>query len=418
MRAPAAEYELRRGLRRMRTVATGLLALAVTLYVVTWRWEAAGAPGWVGYVRSAAEAGVVGALADWFAVTALFRHPLGLPIPHTAIIPRRKDTLGRSLESFVATHFLAADVIREKVDGLGVSVRVGTWLRDREHAERVTTEVSARLAGMISSMNDDLVLELVEKTVLPRLVGRPWAPLLGTALDRVVTDGLHHRLVDLVVIEVERWLKENPETVLSTVRAQAPSWSPRWVDEAVAARVYLEALRFVGELRADPAHRVRRALDHFLESLAGRLRTDAALGERVEETKRRMLAHPEAERVIAAMWATTKGILLDLTTDPASAARTRATDELAAFGARLATEPELQATVDRAAADLATRLVGRYKGDIATVIGDTVARWQPAEASARIELHVGRDLQFIRINGTVVGALAGLGIHLVTQLLL
>jgi uncharacterized membrane-anchored protein YjiN (DUF445 family) len=402
----------------MRTVATGLLVFAVTVYVISRRWESAGAPGWVGYVRAAAEAGVVGALADWFAVTALFRHPLRLPIPHTAIIPRRKDVLGRGLETFVATHFLATDVVRTKMDDLGVSARVGAWLRQRKNAERVSAQVSARVAGMVSAMNDDLVLELVEKTVLPRLVGRPWAPVLGAALDRVVSDGLHHRLVDLLVAEAERWLKENPQTVLTAVREQAPSWSPRWVDEAVAARVYLEALRFVGELRADPDHRMRRALDHFLASLATRLRTDVQLRERVEETKQRILGHPEAERVIAAIWATTKGILLDLATDPASTARARATDELAAFGARLATEPELQRTADRAAADLATRLVDRYKGDIATIIGDTVASWEPAEASARIELHVGRDLQFIRINGTVVGALAGLGIHLVTQLTL
>ncbi len=413
-----SEAELRRGLRRMRSVAAGLLAFVVVVYVVTWRWQAAGAPGWVGYVNAAAEAGAVGALADWFAVTALFRHPLGIPIPHTAIIPKRKDSLGRSLESFVATHFLAGDVVHGKVLALGVSARLGAWLQQRRNAERVTEAAATRLAGAVKGLSDDLVEELVTKTVLPRLVDRPWAPVVGAALGRVTADGLHHRFVDIAAMEVEGWLKRNPETVHQVVLDQAPSWSPRFVDEAIAARVYFEALRFVGEIRSDPDHRVRRALDGFLSSLAERLGTDPALRERLEEAKHRLVAHPEARHVIAAMWATTKAILLDLATDPDSIPRARITEELVAFGARLATEPALQETVDRASADIATRLTGRYKDEIATIIGDTVARWEPDEAAARIELHVGRDLQFIRINGTVVGALAGLAIHLATEFVL
>ncbi|MCK9904532.1 hypothetical protein CC117_18365 [Parafrankia colletiae] len=415
---PAAEARMRHGLRRMRVIATTLLAVMVTVYIIAWRWGASGAPGWVDYVAAAAEAGTVGALADWFAVTALFRHPLGLPIPHTAIIPHRKDALGRGLQSFVGTHFLAEDVVREKVDQLGVAARVGTWLRRPENAERITAEVSSRAAAMISGIEDDLVRELVEKSVLPRLLERRWAGALGLALDRVVTEGTHHHLVDLLVSEADEWLRANPDTVLRLVREQAPTWSPRWLDEAVAARAYAEALRFVADLRDDRGHRLRRAIDTFLLTFAERLRTDPELGEKVEALKRRIVAHPEADRAVTAIWVTARGVLLDLTTDPHGAARTRAAETLAAFGGRLVTEPELAATVDRAAADVATRAVRRYREDIAAVIGDTVARWEPAATSRRIELHVGRDLQFIRINGTVVGALAGLVIHLLTEVLL
>ncbi|WP_462186579.1 MULTISPECIES: DUF445 domain-containing protein [unclassified Frankia] len=415
-RGTTDEAGLRRGLRRMRLIAGSLLAAVATIYLLAARWQARGGPGWIGYVAAAAEAGAVGALADWFAVTALFRHPLGLPIPHTAIIPRRKDALGRSLESFVGTHFLAEDVIREKIDGIGVSARVGAWLRQPSHAERVTTEAAERLTAMISGMNDDLVRELVEKAVLPRIVERPWAGALGMALERVVEDRLHHRLVDVIVTEAETWLKQNPEVFTRTVQDRAPSWSPKWLDEAVAAKAYSEALRFTEALRTDPEHRARRALDTFLRGFAGRLRTDEALGRQVEQIKYRLLAHPEVDRMISAMWATAKSILLDLASDPGSTARVRATDELAAFGAQLATDPELARTVDHTVANAATRVVCRYKDDIAAIIGDTVGRWQPDETSRRIELHVGRDLQFIRINGTVVGALVGLVIHLVTEL--
>jgi uncharacterized membrane-anchored protein YjiN (DUF445 family) len=282
----------------------------------------------------------------------------------------------------------------------------------------VTEEVSARLVGAVSGLSDDFVQEIDEKTVLPRLVERKWAPVVGAAVRRVAEDRLHHHLVDLLAAEAQNWLEHNSETVHRVVLDQAPAWSPRFVDEAIAARVYYEAVRFVADLRADPGHRVRRALDSFLLAFADRLRDDATLAKRVEEVKRRVVEHPEAHRAIAAMWATTKAILLDFASDPASVPRARVTEEIAAFGERLCTEAALRETVDRASADLATRLVNRYRDEIATVIGDTVARWQPDETSAKIELQVGRDLQFIRINGTVVGALAGLLIHLVTELAL
>ncbi|CAO5259599.1 DUF445 domain-containing protein [Frankia sp. AgKG'84/4] len=415
-RGTADEPGLRQGLRRMRLIATGLLVAVVTVYLAAQGWRSHGGPAWAGYVAAAAEAGVVGALADWFAVTALFRHPLGLPIPHTAIIPHRKDALGRGLENFVSTHFLAEDVIREKIDGIGVSRRVGIWLGEPAHAERVTTEVAERLSAAIAGMNDELVGEIVEKAVLPRIVERPWAGVLGTALRRVLDDRLHHRLVDVLIVEIQDWLVRNPETFVRLVRDQAPAWTPQWLDEAVAAKAYDKALEALAELRTDPDHRIRQTIDRFLGDFAGRLVADPGLGEQVEQIKQRLLGHPEVGRAVSAIWATTRTILLDLTTDPQSTARVRASSELAAFGQRLAADPVLAATVDRGAADLATRAVGRYKGDIAAIIGDTVASWEPAETSRRIELHVGRDLQFIRINGTVVGALVGLLIHTVTAL--
>ncbi|MCL9758956.1 DUF445 domain-containing protein [Frankia sp. AiPa1] len=402
----------------MRLIATGLLALVVVVYLAAQAWHNHSGPAWTGYLAAAAEAGVVGALADWFAVTALFRHPLGLPIPHTAIIPHRKDALGRGLENFVSTHFLAEQVVRDKVDAVGVSARVGAWLRDPAHAERVTAEIAGRLSTVIAGTNDDLVREIVDRAVVPRLVERPWAGTLGALLQRVLDARMHDRLVELILAEVEQWLLLNPETFSRLVLDQAPTWTPQWLDEAVAAKAYDKALEALAQIRADPEHRVRRTLDRFLGDQAARLRTDAHLGEQVEQMKRRWLARPEVGQAVAAIWASAQAILLDLVTDPDSTARVRARRELAAFGARLADDPELARTVDQGAADLAARAVARYKGDIAAIIGDTVASWEPAETSRRIELHVGRDLQFIRINGTVVGALVGLVIHTLTQLLL
>ncbi len=414
----AGDAELQRGLRRMRMIATGLLAFVVIIYVVFWRWETSGGPPWAAYVRAAAEAGAVGALADWFAVTALFRRPLGLPIPHTAIIPNRKNDLGRSLERFVAENFLAEPVIRDKIAGLGVAMRIGTWLGEPGHAERITAEASTRLVVAISGIRDEVMVEVVEKTILTRIMDRPWAPAAGTALSRIVDSGLHHRLVDLVAVQVETWLRNNPEIMLQIVTDQAPSWSPRFVDEAIAARAYAEALRFIAEVRADPNHRLRRALDDFLTRFAEQLRTDPGTAERVEKFKERVRNHPEVDLAVATMWNATKSILLDIAGDPDSVLRMRMADELRMLGHRLTTEPQLGAGVDAAATDIMAWIVNRYRSEITGVISETVARWEPTETAAKVELHVGRDLQYIRINGTVVGALAGLVIHLLTGLLL
>ncbi|OHV40535.1 MULTISPECIES: DUF445 domain-containing protein [Pseudofrankia] len=407
---------LRSGLRRMRTVAACLLGFAVAVYIATSLWR--DAPGWVGYVRSAAEAGTVGALADWFAVTALFRHPLGLPIPHTAIIRKRKDDLGRGLQSFVSTHFLTEAIVRDKVNQIEVANRVGAWLCQPDHADRVSAEVAARLASTLRKANDELIVELVEKSVVPRLVDVPLAPVLGVLLERAIEDGLQHRVVDVLLEQAEDWLIKHPSAVHDAVLDRAPGFAPKWLNEAVAAKVYAEAVKLIGALRADRHHRMRQSLDSFLTDLAGKLRTDPDLRARVEDVKARALASPVAGDAISRMWETAKGLLLDLTTDEHGVARRAATTHLASLGLKLTADPELAASVNRTAADLATRAVGRYKGDIAAIIGDTVARWEPAEASRRIELQVGRDLQFIRINGTVVGALAGVLIHLVTELAL
>jgi uncharacterized membrane-anchored protein YjiN (DUF445 family) len=416
--AGTGEAELRRGLRRMRVIATSLLVFVLVVYIVAWRWETHGGPGWIRYVRATAEAGAVGALADWFAVTALFKRPLGLRIPHTAIIPERKDALGRSLERFVALNFLAEDVVRDRLAQPALAARVGAWLAEPENAERVVAELADRLAPALAAVSDEAVVDLVEKTALTRLFEARWGPIAGTALDAVVADGMHRRLVDLVVIQSEAWLLANRETVLRMVSDQAPAWSPRFLDGVIAGRVYTEATRFVAEVRADPEHRLRRALDDYLSRFAERLRTDQDTIERVERIKERIRDHPEVHATVTRAWRALRDAVTDALGDPGSALRRRATAELAAAGRALATDAELQRKAARWAGEIGARLVGRYRHDIATVIGSTIERWPPEEASRRIELYVGRDLQFIRINGTVVGSLAGLVIELVTRLLL
>jgi uncharacterized membrane-anchored protein YjiN (DUF445 family) len=407
-----ADERRRLALRRMKLLATSLFLIAAVVFAVT-----VGEEGWVGFVNAGAEAAMVGALADWFAVTALFRHPLGLPIPHTALIPTRKDQLGQSLEEFVTTNFLSEDVVRDKIERAGVSRRLGIWLGDPAHAERVAAELAAAGRGVLGVLRDDDVAAVLEQVVLPRAAALPWSPVLGSLLDGVVDDGTHHRLVDLLLEEGKGWLEANREKVMNLVVEQAPGWTPQWVDNVIARRVYDELHRWLIEVAADSRHPARIALDDLLRRLAHDLHTDPKTQERVEGIKERLLAHPEMRRASVAIWSTVRRLLLEAIEDPDGELRRRIVSGLAGFGNQLAGDPVLQARLDGYVQDLVGYVVRNYAGEVATVISDTVQRWDADDASRRIELHVGRDLQFIRINGTVVGALAGLAIHTAVVLL-
>ncbi|MDP9642859.1 uncharacterized membrane-anchored protein YjiN (DUF445 family) [Actinopolyspora lacussalsi] len=412
-----AELSRRRGLRRMKGVATGLFLLAAFVYLWT-GWLVPDGSGWVGYVNAAAEAGMVGALADWFAVTALFRRPLGLPIPHTAIIPNRKNALGQSLGDFVGTNFLSERVVVDKLDRAGITGRFGEWLSRREHAERVTAESAAVLRGALRVLRDEDVRQVLEQTVLRKVVEQPWGPPLGRVLGRVFEDGSHRGLVDLVCDRAYDWVRDNYETVSRVVDQRAPSWSPRFFDSLVADKIYSEILAFAWAVKTDPEHQMRKAVDRFLVEFARDLREDPATMARADRIKWQVLEHPEVRSLIADAWTTAKGMLLEAAEDPDSELRQRVRDGLVSLGGRLAAEPELRDKVDGWLREAARYVVNHYRAEITTLITDTVDRWDAADTSRRIELQVGRDLQFIRINGTVVGALAGLAIHTVTELLL
>ena len=359
---------------------------------------------------------MVGALADWFAVTALFRHPLGLPIPHTAIIPTRKDALGRNLGDFVGSNFLSEQVVRDKLARAGIAHRLGTWLDDDEHAERVTSELATAVRGAVQVLRDDDVQAVLEQAVVRKVLAQQWGPPLGRVLGQVFADGSHHRLVDLVCDRAYDWVRDNHETVLRVVSQRAPSWSPRFLDGVVADKIYTEVLSFAWAVKTDPDHHMRKAVDRFLVDFAHDLQHDPRTIDKAEQIKQQVLAHPEVQNVVASAWGTAKRMLLDAAEDPSSELRVRVRDGLRGLGRRLVGEPALRSKVDGWLEGAAVYVVSHYRGEITTLITDTVERWDAEETSRKIELQVGRDLQFIRINGTVVGALAGLAIYVLTQL--
>ncbi len=414
-----ADLARRRGLRRMKAIAGGLLIVAAATYLVSLRagHDGGTVPTWVSYVRAAAEAGMVGGLADWFAVTALFRRPLGLPIPHTAIIPTRKDAIGQSLGDFVRTNFLAEDVIRDRLRRSGLAARVGAWVTREENADRVTAELATALRAGIGVLRDEDVQAVLDQVITQRVASIPAGPPLGKLLGGLVEDGAHRGLVDLTIDNVHTWLLDNRDAVVEVVARQAPSWSPRFVDEAIAERVYAEVLRVAGDVRANPEHPLRSSFDTYLEKFAHDLRSDPATQARVDGLKLKLLQHPEVRKAVGDAGGTLRRLVLEAVDDPASELRTRVRDGLADFGRRLVDEPELAAKVDGWVEDVVAHVTTNYSAELTTVITDTVERWDGVETARKIELQVGSDLQYIRINGTVVGALAGLAIQAVTQVL-
>ncbi|WP_443052624.1 DUF445 domain-containing protein [Streptomyces sp. JV176] len=413
----AADEEKRRGVRRMKTTATGLLVLVALVFVLATWAKNSGAGPWAGYVAAAAEAGMVGALADWFAVTALFRHPLGLPIPHTAIIPNKKDQLGASLGSFVGENFLSADVVRTRLRALGIGGRLGTWLAQPDHADRVTAELSTALRGALTVLRDSDVQAVVGEAITRRADAAEIAPGIGKTLDKIVADGAHHRAVDLICARAHDWLAEHGDSVMDAVQGGAPGWTPRFVDRRIGDRVYKELVRFVTEMRDMPTHPARGAIDRFLRDFAADLQSDTETRARVERLKSELLARPEVQDIIASAWSSVRGMIISAAEDDRSELRLRARASLLSLGGRLVTDDRLQGKLDGWIEDAAAYVVSTYRGEITSLISDTVASWDAADTSKKIEANIGRDLQFIRINGTVVGALAGLLIYTVSHAL-
>src|SRR5690349_16440742 len=294
---PLLDEERRSALRRMRSVAVGLLLFAATVYLLTLDQD-----GFLGYVNAGAEASMVGAIADWFAVVALFKHPLGLPVPHTALIPKRKEMLGRSLEEFVGENFLRSEIIDSRVRSAEPARKVGDWLAQEEHARRVVLEGADLVRLGLERIRDEDVADFMNLVLIPRFLDEPISPLAGSLLKEVVEDGAHHGLIDLVLEEAHRWLGLNEATFFDVVAERAPWWAPDALNERVIHRLHTELLAWIEDIRNDPYHRSRLALDRLLRELADDLLHDTDTKARMERFKERFLVHPQVSATFISLW--------------------------------------------------------------------------------------------------------------------
>ncbi len=412
-----ADRERRRALRRMKAVALGFLIGATVIFLACAWAQSRGAGNWVGYVRAAAEAGMVGALADWFAVTALFKHPLGIPIPHTAIIKRKKDQLGEGLGTFVRENFMSAEVVATKLRDAEIAGRVGKWLCEYSHAERVAAEASTVLRVLVEMLRDEDVQHVLDRMIVKRIAEPQWGPPVGRVLSGLLAEQRQEALLQLLADRAFQWSLNAGEVIERVIERDSPTWSPRWVDHLVGDRIHRELMDFTDKVRRDPNHELRRSATKFLFEFADDLQYDQATIARAEKVKEQIMARDEVTKAAETAWSAAKRIVLESVEDPSSALRTRIADSVVRVGESLRDDADLRDKVDGWIIRAAQHLVSQYGTEITAIITETIERWDADEASRRIELHVGRDLQFIRINGTVVGSLAGLVIYSVAQLI-
>jgi uncharacterized membrane-anchored protein YjiN (DUF445 family) len=399
----------------MKLMATSLLVAAAVVFLVTRSLE--DSFSWLGPIRATAEAAMVGALADWFAVTALFRHPLGLAIPHTAIIPANKDRIGRVLGSFVQENFLSPELVAARVRDATPARRIGMWLADPDNAQRVGASAGTVLSGLPDVLDDEELSDAVRVAIIERIRRTPAAPVLARGLEVALAEDYQNTVVDSVLALVGRYLDDNREELQERVRRQLPWWIPGPVDERIFTKLFTRAQQISADVVADPDHLLRRDIEAMLTDLVDRLRHDPQLIAQVEARKEQLLDHPQVQAWAGSVWADVRDRLVDAARRPDSQLRTRLGEALASAGARLAEDRHLQETVDAWFVDAVTTVTKQHGERVADYIAATVERWDPEDTATRVELVVGRDLQFIRINGTVVGGLAGLLIYFIGNLL-
>ena len=404
----------RANLARMKRRATGLLLLACAVFAATAALEHA--YPWLRPVRAMAEAGMVGGLADWFAVTALFRHPLGIPIPHTAIIGARKEQIGRALGNFVQRHFLSRDVLAEKLSHAKVAEHLAVWLSEPANAREVARHAAAAVAGGVRVLRDEDVQELIDGVLRDRVRRTQVAPLAGKMLAVITEGGRHQELLDEAIELLARGVHDNQDAIRDRIERESPWWIPEVVDDKIHKKIVTGVDRTLQEVRADPAHPLRRRFDDALTGFIAKLNSSPEVQARAEALKLELLDDAAVRRFSAAVWEEAKAALFRYAERPEAFKPGAIERGLIAFGETARNDPVLLAKLDGYVADIALGIVERYQGEVAALIAQTVASWDPDATSQRIELAIGKDLQYIRINGTLVGALAGLAIYYIAML--
>jgi uncharacterized membrane-anchored protein YjiN (DUF445 family) len=395
--------------------ASGLLAAVTLVFLVVTLWGGGGS--WVGYVQATLLASMAGGLADWFAVTALFRRPLGLPIPHTAIVVERKDQFAATLGEFVQERFLTPELVLERVRTADVVPRVAAWLADSANASRVAAEAANAMVAIADGLRDDEVNRTLEDLVRSRVEAEPLAPLAGRVLRFLTEAGRHHSAMDAALRGLDRYLDEHRAELRARLGRESPWWLPGAVEERIFERLLDAARAIVREMAGDHEHQLRRQFETRLVTLVKDLETSPELLARGEELKSEFLSQPEVWEWVAALWQDVKERLRTQAADPSSELHRRLAMAVAGAGRRLHENAALAARLERGIESGVRYVAANFQGEIAALVTSTVARWDTAETAYRLELLLGPDLQYVRLNGTLVGAVVGLVLHVVTQAL-
>jgi uncharacterized membrane-anchored protein YjiN (DUF445 family) len=393
----------------MKSVALGALIALALVFAFSFALEAH--ITWLQYVRAAAEGGMVGALADWFAVTALFRRPLGLPIPHTALIVERKDQFGATLGQFVVENFLNGDVLAERIRAAGLSSRVAAWLSSEENAARFAGHAADVVVTLAGTLRDEDVQSALTAEIMRAAATVEVAPLAGRAVGVMIAGGHHDALFNGCVTAADRYLADHYDELKVRFESEAPRWLPDAVYGRAFERLHARLRERLAAMAADPDDEARKQFEEWIAGLPERLKTSPELRERGENIKRDLLASAAVRDWASWLWKNAKETLGAQAADPDSELRRRLAAALTAMGRRLSTDPALQQSLERVVESGARTLADQFHEELAGLVTGTIQRWDATETSFQLELLLGRDLQFIRINGTVVGAGVGLALH-------
>ena len=416
---PETEAEMRTALRKHQFRATALLVVAALVFLGCswWQNQPGGDTWWVGFFRAAAEAGMIGGIADWFAVTALFRHPLGLPIPHTALIRSKKDQMGQALAGFVGENFLNVELITDKVTKANIPERLGAWMESEGNAQSVSREVGKLTANATRALDPDDAETFIQTQVIDRVAEPEWGPPIGRLLEGLISDGKVAPVVDEVVDWGYRKALTMEEPVVRLVDERLPQWAPKLARSLAGEKVYRELMQWITEVKNDKNHEARLAIRRQLSTFAHDLQTDPEMIARVEALKGDVMGSSAVQGASASLWEAASRGIIEQAEDPESMLRVKVAELCQQWGRNIQEDPELRASLDRRIRGAATFLADNYASEITGIISETVERWDADEASEKIELRVGKDLQFIRINGTLVGALVGAVIYTVHWLI-
>jgi uncharacterized membrane-anchored protein YjiN (DUF445 family) len=403
------------GYRRMRVVATLMLVAMAGLFLAADAFDAT-YPA-LGFLKAFAEAAMVGGLADWFAVTALFRHPLGLPIPHTAIIPRNKDRIGETLAAFLRENFLTPSVVARRMRSVDVAGALGRFLANPAPEGRMREGASRLLADFLESLDQERLGGMVKSAVAARLRSIEIAPLLGKTLEAAMTEERHVPILDAIVTWAGRTLDANEEIIRAMVHDRA-GWIMRLagLDEKLAEAIIDGLRRLSIDMAVDERHPLRAKAEEGMARLAAGLQDDAELRAKVEAWKAEIIANPAVTDWVGGLWENSRAGLLRAARDPQAAMAGRFGEALRQMGDTLQQDSRLKRALNQFARRAVVGGAATYGSSIVKLVSETVRGWDARTITGRLENAVGKDLQYIRINGTLVGGLVGLAIHVVEVL--
>ncbi len=404
--------------RRMRIAATGLLfAMAIAFLLI--RRFGGEHPAW-GYALAFTEAAMVGGLADWFAVTALFRRPLGLPIPHTAIIPENKDRIAATMAAFLRDNFLTPAVIARRMHGYNIAGAVGGYLADPAQGgqSRLRAGAANLFGDILESLDKEQLGGLVKSGLKTQLEKLDLAPLLGQLLTAAIADQRHLPVIEGFIRRAALTIEDNEDLVRAIIHERAGGIL-RWtgLDERLANAVLDGLYKLLAETLVVPDHPLRGRIIEGLDQLAHDMLHSAEMQARVQRLKGEVLANPAMTRWLDVTWERLRVKMLQAARNPGQALSGQVGESIGAFGAALQSDARLQLLINRFARRTTIGVASRYGDEIVRLVSETVRRWDARTVTGRIEAAVGRDLQFIRVNGTLVGGLVGLLLHALNGLL-